>query len=423
LIFDLVKINIKHMKQLYSLLAGLLLTGMTLHAQNSTTNAEPLPCSTFESAAASINWVPDPTNIVTFINTNPLDGSTCVTLFDGPGGQSYSNSVDYKNLGQRFLGKCLCFDYFLIDDGDDYGFTLPVHPTIYLSDGINWIAFVSSTVVTEGSGWVSVCAPIRHCIGTGLPGNGDGSWTMAPGMTCADFNNLLDNAKTVYFSSEIVDLPNEKMSIDNVCVKDCDRGCGLDFDLKTTVKSDGTVIAEIAMNSMVMNASYTVNWGDGSPVSASFGPHIYSGPGTYNVCVLMTIHSGGLEIPFQCKQCATFCFDEFEGGTKGDKSLNRKETPEMVLSLQDRRFDKESYLIYPNPSQDYVTIEIPLVEKNHVSVKIMDVMGNVLSEKSGDYSAGSQQVKVNTEKLPTGIYTVEIHVGGNISSQKLSVAK
>jgi hypothetical protein len=413
----------KNMKKLWNLVGGLLLTGATLQAQHSASSAGVAPCSTFESAATSTNWVADPTIGVQFINTNPWNGSTCVTLSDGPEGSLYSNSVDYKNLGQRFPGKCLCFDYFLIDDGDDYGLTLPYYPTVYLSDGINYIAFVSSTVVTEGSGWVSVCAPIGHCTGGALPGNSNGSWTMSAGMTCADFNNVLDHVKTVSFSTEIVDLPNEKMSIDNVCVKDCEKECDLDFHLTTTLKSDGNAIAQIGMNSMNMNANYMVNWGDGSPLNPSFGPHVYTAPGTYNVCVVMTMPSSGLEIPFQCKKCVTFCYGEFEGGSKGDKALNKRETPKMTLPMKDPKFRNESYIIYPNPSQDHATVQLALVEKGRVAVRIMDVLGKVVSETSGDYSEGEQKIKLSTEKLPTGVYTVEINVGGRISTQKLSVAK
>lgn len=411
------------MKNLFNLVGALLLTGTALQAQNSPDNAPVPPCSTFKSASASANWVAEPTIGVQFVNTNSLDGSTCVTLSDGPHGSWYSNSIDYVDLGLRFPGKCLCFDYFLIDDGDDYGLTLPVYPTIYLSDGVNYIAFVSSTPVTEGSGWVSVCAPIEHCTGGALPGNANGSWTMPAGMTCTDFNDLLDHAKTVSFSCEIVDLPNEKMSIDNVCVKNCARRCELDFYLNTTIKSDGTAIAEVGMNSMNMNASYTVDWGDGTPLSPSFGPHTYSSPGTYNVCVWMTIASGGLELPFTCTKCMTFCYGKFEGGAGDDKPLNRKETPRMVLPMKDTKFMNEPYFIYPNPAQDHAMLQLALVEKGHVSVRIMDAMGRVLSETSGDYNAGTQQIKLSTEKLPAGIYTVEINTGGNISTQKLSVAK
>jgi hypothetical protein len=412
------------MKPLYNLLGGLLLTGMTLHAQTATTNpaAAAAPCSTFESAAASTNWVAETTIGVQFVNTNPLDGSTCVTLYDGPYGTWYSNSIDYTSLGQRFRGKCLCFDYFLIRDG---GLGTPFYPTVYLSDGVNTIAFVSSTPVTAGSGWISVCAPIEHCNGA-LPSNADGSWTIDPSLTCADFNNILDNVKTISFPTDITGSPSEVMSIDNVCVKDCGKGCQIDFDLNTSIKSNGTAVADVFLNYMVINASYSVDWGDGTPPSGPFVSHVYSTPGSYNVCVTMVVRTDDGGIISVCTKCVNFCFGKFylSGGISDDGGvLSRKEMPKMIMSMQKRKFDNESYLIYPNPSQDQATVEIMLLEKNRVSLRIMDVLGKVVSEASGDYNEGEQKIKLNTEKLPTGVYTVEINFGGRISTQKLSIAR
>lgn len=161
----------------------------------------------------------------------------------------------------------------------------------YLSDGVNTIAFVSSTPVTEGSGWISVCAPIEHCTSGTLPSNANGSWTMSSGMTCTDFNNVLDNVKTVSFPTDITSSPSEVMSIENVCVKNCGKGCQLDFDLSTYFKSDGTARGEVYLNYMVMNATYSVDWGDGAPSTSPFISHIYSVSGTYNVCVTMVIRT------------------------------------------------------------------------------------------------------------------------------------
>jgi hypothetical protein len=408
------------MKQLYSLLGGLLLTGMSLHAQITATQAAPAPapCSTFENAATSTNWVPDPTNSVQFVNTNPLDGTTCVTLKDGPYGSWYRNSTDYNNLGQRFPRQCLCFDYFLINDGAHGSPTY--YPTIYLTDGINTIAFVSSTAVTEGSGWISVCAPIEHCSGSTLPYNANGNWTMSAGMTCTDFNNVLDNVTSVAFLSDITSSPSEIMSIDNVCVKQCGKNCEFDFGLYTSFLTDGTAYAEINLT-MIMNATYTIDWGDGTPPTSLTASHLYAGPGTYNVCVTMEIRTKDGAIVSICTKCMTFCYGEYY--IKGDLPSKRKETPNMIVSMKDIQFDNESYLIYPNPSQDQATVEIELFEKEHVSVRIMDVLGKVLSETSGDYAAGGQKIKLNTEKLSAGVYTVEINIGGRVSSQKLSIAK
>lgn len=58
------------------------------------------------------------------------------------------------------------------------------------------------------------------------------------------------------------------------------------------------------------------------------------------------------------------------------------------MTMQERKYDHENYLIFPNPSQDRTTVEVALLEKKHVSIRIMDLLGKVVSEVSGDYNAG-----------------------------------
>lgn len=412
------------MKKLHFLVAALILAGSALTAQNVALPPQGAPCSTFENPNPAGNWITTDCS-ASYTGSNPLDGSQCVILSDQSGGSWYTNSVDYNNLGRNYLNQCICFDYFLKDDGDPG--TVSFNPTIYLSDGVNTIAFVSATAVTEGSGWIHVCAPIQHCTGSTLPSNTDGAWTMAAGLTCTDFNNVLDNVTSVSFPTDINSCPCEVMLIDNVCVKNCNN-CQTAFKLAVTFNSDGSSTADVFLNTTDPSATYQVDWGDLTPPSTLFVSHLYRRPGSYNVCVTEYINRVVV-----CRTCMTFCYkgevqdgggDGGGGVTPTDPTSRLAATPSAPMrTLTDNKFNNEGFTIFPNPSKDFAEVQISLSKKEQVTIKVIDMYGKVVAETVGNYDLGGQKIKLNTEKLNTGIYTVEINIGGKMSTQKLSVSK
>lgn len=417
-----------NMKKLYCLTAALLLSGAALRAQ-SVAPPSGAPCSTFENPSPQGNWN---TTFCTakYVDTNPLDGSQCVTLYDGSGGSWYENKTDYKSIGKLYPDQCLCFDYALVNDG---GSGMPFYPTIYISDGVNTIAFVSATAVTPGSGWIHVCAPIQHCSGAVLPANADGHWVNVTGSGCADFNTVLDNSMIVSFPTDITSCPCEVMMIDNVCVKKC-TNCQSRFTLSANMHSDGTASADVFLDSTDPSADYRVDWGDGA-VTTPYVSHVYSAPGSYVVCVSEYI--GDVLI---CRSCMTFCYSEQttrysgvnpgggDGGGEvgGANPVGRSGASSNTVikrNVYDNKFSVEGFAVFPNPSKDYTEVQFSLLEKTQVTVKIMDMVGRVVAETTGTYDRDTQKVKLNTDKLATGVYNVEINVGGNISTQKLSISK
>jgi len=407
------------MKKLYSIAAGLLLATASLNAQIAA--APLLPCSTFENPAPAGNWMTSFCAAV-YGAINPLDGSQAVTLYDQAGGSWYTNTVDYNNLGQLHLGRCLCFDYNLVNDG---GSGVPFFPTIYLSDGINTIAFVSSTAVTPGSGWIRVCAPIEHCVAGGaLPSNASGSWVIITGSTCTDFNNVLDNVTSVGFPTDINSCPCEEMQIDNVCVTNCNN-CKSKFRLDVSFNSNGTADANLVLDAVDASSTYVIDWGDGSPVTPYGTPHTYITPTTYKVCVSQYIKDVLI-----CRTCMMFCYGRQEtvdaggngGGDQGGRVAKKNPTA-LIRTMNDSKFNTEGYMVFPNPTKDYAEVQFSLPEKAQASVRVTDLFGRVVTETTGSYDRGSHKIILNTEKLATGVYNVEINVAGQVSTQKLSITK
>jgi 1,4-alpha-glucan branching enzyme len=65
--------------------------------------------------------------------------------------------------------------------------------------------------------------------------------------------------------------------------------------------------------------------------------------------------------------------------------------------------------LYPNPSRDFIKIEIPDAGKGYVFLKINDVMGRILSEN--EFKAGQKNYSIDIKSLPEGTYFLNVEQG------------
>lgn len=383
------------------------------------------PCTTFDGSSPAGNWVS--TGVTTnYTNVNPLDGTNCLTIGDLSGSSWYSNSVDYNNLGQNYLGQCLCFDVAL-EKAEPLGGGLPYNPRIYLSDGTNTIMFVANAALNPGSGWVTVCAPIAHCAGGVPPGNADGNWVFAtPGMTCADFDNVIDNGTSIGLTPEVNSYPSEIKQYDNICVRDCRTDCNSNFTLNTSISSSsGTATASVVLDVTNPTSTYVVDWGDGS--ITGIGSHTYTSSGYYTVCVIENT-----EQKESCRTCVSFCYEAAHGGTLPSlnnrsakpveggsiRELNRIAEEELKTSQT-----KDGYQILPNPAKDYVMVQTELAKEESISLQLIDMGGKVVASKSGVYERGGQKIELDTKRVSNGMYILKVRIGDVEHSSQVSIVK
>ncbi|WP_345987955.1 T9SS type A sorting domain-containing protein [Chryseobacterium sp. Chry.R1] len=387
------------------------------------------PCSDFNGTSNPLgNWQLDPVNNAVNYNLgspNTLDGSQYLILDDLSGGSWFINPVDYKNIGQKFLGQCLYFDFYLEKDG---GFNAPLHPTIYILSGNQAITFVANATVTPNSGWVRVRAPLALATSSAFPSNSEGTWSM-PGGTWTDFNNVLNNSTAVMISPDITSSPSERVYFDNICIKSCD-GCTADFKLETSFSTQGnnTGTVNLTLTNPILvstpnnpGSSYTVNWGDGttSPYVFSTLTHTYATPGTYTICV--TEKQGKLLV---CTRCFTFCYSK---STVPSREANIGNTAPQIdikaIGKAELTAMDNEYRLVPNPAKNYVDIQTNLSSRGPVSIRVLDTSGKTVLEKSENLESGRQNIKLNTEHLIQGNYIVEIKSANKINSQKLIISK
>jgi hypothetical protein len=79
---------------------------------------------------------------------------------------------------------------------------------------------------------------------------------------------------------------------------------------------------------------------------------------------------------------------------------------------------------YPNPFNPSTTISYQLPEKNHVSLNVYDILGNLVTTLvNQDMDAGYYTVNWNASQLASGIYIYRIISGSYVSTKKMILMK
>ena len=79
-------------------------------------------------------------------------------------------------------------------------------------------------------------------------------------------------------------------------------------------------------------------------------------------------------------------------------------------------YDQLSSVVYPNPSNGTITIELQNVDK--AIVTIYDLIGNVKFMDEMSFSDGRQTIETN---LPKGLYILQVNSNGKLSNKKITI--
>jgi len=79
-------------------------------------------------------------------------------------------------------------------------------------------------------------------------------------------------------------------------------------------------------------------------------------------------------------------------------------------------------IVYPNPSDGFVWINITLDKPQSVHVSIIDIVGQMVSENQKEsLNSGNQRVLLSCENLANGTYLVRVDLSGRIITKKIIV--
>lgn len=85
---------------------------------------------------------------------------------------------------------------------------------------------------------------------------------------------------------------------------------------------------------------------------------------------------------------------------------------------------KRTLKVYPNPFSSSTTVAFNLFTDQSVSIRLIDVLGKTVYHQSGKhYPAGFNKISLEANDLQKGIYFIEIIIGNQKYSRKVSVIK
>jgi hypothetical protein len=78
-------------------------------------------------------------------------------------------------------------------------------------------------------------------------------------------------------------------------------------------------------------------------------------------------------------------------------------------------------VIYPNPASNNATLVIDMKDNSSVDITVMNAVGQVVKTNKAQAQAGQNSINIDLNGLSTGIYMVNVKVGGATSTKKLIV--
>ncbi|MCW3103578.1 MAG: type sorting protein [Bacteroidetes bacterium] len=76
--------------------------------------------------------------------------------------------------------------------------------------------------------------------------------------------------------------------------------------------------------------------------------------------------------------------------------------------------------VYPNPANDFITVELGMSSSGNVGIKIMNALGQIVAAESRMLAAGNSKLELSLEQLDAGIYFVEISTSATVSVQRIT---
>lgn len=88
------------------------------------------------------------------------------------------------------------------------------------------------------------------------------------------------------------------------------------------------------------------------------------------------------------------------------------------------KLEKDSKIaVYPNPAKDFAVVGIKVDANTTAEINIYDVTGKLVYNKSGEVTAGQNEIRLNTSEWATGTYNVIVTTSEGTLKDKLIVTK
>lgn len=94
-----------------------------------------------------------------------------------------------------------------------------------------------------------------------------------------------------------------------------------------------------------------------------------------------------------------------------------------ITAINELKNVKDKVVVYPNPSSSETTIQLNLLEPSDVIITSINPLGQGIYKEKTNCNAGLNNIKIDTEQYPSGIYTLIISTKNGVITKKLTVTK
>lgn len=92
-----------------------------------------------------------------------------------------------------------------------------------------------------------------------------------------------------------------------------------------------------------------------------------------------------------------------------------------LVSVPENSVSLFAVSVYPNPASEFTSVQISNLQNENVSMMIFDLNGKLIAEKNYGELYGEMILPVNTQEFSSGIYMIQLNIGGTILQEKLVV--
>lgn len=93
----------------------------------------------------------------------------------------------------------------------------------------------------------------------------------------------------------------------------------------------------------------------------------------------------------------------------------------MAVGIEEDGVDNFDFSIFPNPANDMTTVKLNIQEAGDVNISIISITGAIVSSFNYGTLVGENNFVIDANRLESGIYFINVNVGGNMITRKVVV--
>ncbi|MHB8258951.1 MAG: T9SS type A sorting domain-containing protein [Bacteroidia bacterium] len=163
-------------------------------------------------------------------------------------------------------------------------------------------------------------------------------------------------------------------------------------------------------------------WGDSSSTIGLYPSHIYTTPGSYNICVTVTVTTGCSSAPY-CQNDSVYRLAN-NSVYSTMVYVNVLHPHSQTTSLK-QIISNEQVSIYPNPTKDVINLTISQFDNLTIkSIAIYNTIGECVHRQIVGYPLGqSSNSQIDVSSLSEGVYFITIKTTNNTITKKFIVQR